>query len=475
MNDTHRRNVLARVSMLLGTLGGIATLIALAIDHRVAALCLFALTALVVAALLVYRRIGHRRLVHVSETGEDRFLSAINWDRIVRLDAMGHTGKIIYTQMEEHLKGLKLTKQPAIRVLTRAPIAETPSREKLISATGSQVEQRRSQGWNIQVHYYHTLPWLRGYVAHYRDGSRRAFIGFYMWGSAWRSLKGAYHVEAADSIQKPNPFTAVFLSWFDHFWGDGDLHTIVFDFDDTLFRTMSLQVEAWATAIERSLEGGILSPADVEPSRVAPALQDRAKLRRILREVFVERQMAEDILGYLLPNVDHERKERINQERFNIRARLMKDVQAFPGLAHLLNKIKDKFHFAIVSATSEKLIEAALANEGIPDCFSVILGKLSPAPEIENVSSKAVLLLKLCNLTGIPCERMVFVGDNNADYTAARQLGIPFIEARMAAVDAEVTTLVRYRSGDRQLSFNAYTNGSFENALMELFPGLALE
>jgi hypothetical protein len=46
---------------------------------------------------------------------------------------------------------------------------------------------------------------------------------------------------------------------------------------------------------------------------------------------------------------------------------------------------------------------------------------------------KATLMIKLSEIIGIPLGRMVYIVDNQTDYLASQQIGIPFIEARQAA------------------------------------------
>ena len=42
-------------------------------------------------------------------------------------------------------------------------------------------------------------------------------------------------------------------------------------------------------------------------------------------------------------------------------------------------------------------------------------------------------MIKLSEIIGMPLSRLVYIGDNNSDYLATRQLGIAFIEASQAA------------------------------------------
>ena len=65
------------------------------------------------------------------------------------------------------------------------------------------------------------------------------------------------------------------------------------------------------------------------------------------------------------------------------------------------------------------------------DLFLYIFGKREPVSGWESVARKARLLHKMESVIGVPFERMVYIGDNNGDFLAAKDIGIDFIEARI--------------------------------------------
>jgi len=475
-SDQVKTTFLSTFLKVLSVLSAVATLISFIRTYWLLGVHLAVFTILTWLAIWAYRRTVHRVAPGLVYGSEEPFLRGLNWDHVTQVSIIAHTGRSLYTAFDAFIRKERLSLPAAsVRVLTRSASSETRDRSRQIGVTSDEVATRRGNGLNIEHRFYHTLPWLRGYLIECDNKERKALIGFYRWSQAWTSEAAPFYVPVEDSEEQRDPLLELCHSWFEHHWGETDLHTIVFDFDDTLFRTMSIQVEAWASAIEARLKSKRLSANDLEAESVRPVAHDPVEFRKVLRNVFVTYEAAKDIMSFLLPNLSQDERDKLDADRFEERVRLTESAQPFTGVLEAIERLKSNYHLAIVSATSEKMISDALDRKHIRKHFSVVLGKLSDAPEIEKVSSKACLLLKLSNLTGVSFDRMVFVGDNQSDHLAARQVGIPFVESRVAAIEAGLSSFVRYDPGEKPTFFSSYTDDSLKTRLEEILSSIKIK
>jgi len=253
-----------------------------------------------------------------------------------------------------------------------------------------------------------------------------------------------------DTVNSPKPPALVLYSWIEQYWGKDEIHTVVFDFDDTLIKTRDVQVKAWAQVIVESLENHTIEGKNLSPKFQAWFHQKSVKaatdllLLDAVKDIFVDKQMAEAIAQEIFVDVPEETWRRINKKRFEIRERMMDKSELFAGVKDMLEKLHSHYNLAIISSTDEQLISNFLAAKGLLEYFPVILGKRDPSLEFERekIHHKASLLIKLSEIIGMPLSRLVYIGDNNSDYLATRQLGVPFIEARQAAKLADKVTLI---------------------------------
>jgi len=111
----------------------------------------------------------------------------------------------------------------------------------------------------VEHRYYSTTLPFRGVLAEHKSEGYSGFISFYDWSQ--RGSRSPFTTRdaanpAAFVIRKSNDQHAlldVYVSWFRHLWGRRNLHTLVFDFDDTLFTTTEAQIAAWLSAIRSCL------------------------------------------------------------------------------------------------------------------------------------------------------------------------------------------------------------------------------
>src|SRR5882724_3765834 len=90
----------------------------------------------------------------------------------------------------------------------------------------------------------------------------------------------------------------MFLSWFAHLWGKHRIHTLLFDFDDTLFLTTECQVDAWVEALQSAIDGKTFVRPDLAAD-IRKVIDRRADLTQRMTDIFIKRQQENEILRSL--------------------------------------------------------------------------------------------------------------------------------------------------------------------------------
>jgi phosphoglycolate phosphatase-like HAD superfamily hydrolase len=103
------------------------------------------------------------------------------------------------------------------------------------------------------------------------------------------------------------------------------------------------------------------------------------------------------------------------------------------------------------------------------DLFAYIIGRDVPSQKWRQMENKTQQFLRVSNMTGVPLERMVFIGDSNADYRSADQLGLHFIENRHNAIRLQLPrqSLIESLDPDGRL-FITGKAGDLSNVLAEM-------
>jgi phosphoglycolate phosphatase-like HAD superfamily hydrolase len=117
-----------------------------------------------------------------------------------------------------------------------------------------------------------------------------------------------------------------------------------------------------------------------------------------------------------------------------------------------IEKLSGHYRLVIVSAASEEMVHRVLLKHDI-GLFSYVFGR-NPTrvnQEWREVETKSQLFVRLSSMLGVPLERMVFVGDSEADYRAATQLGIPFIENAFNARGCGMESLITSSDGGHDI------------------------
>ncbi|WP_176399773.1 HAD family hydrolase [Novosphingobium sp. B 225] len=115
------------------------------------------------------------------------------------------------------------------------------------------------------------------------------------------------------------------------------------------------------------------------------------------------------------------------QELAEFRARytqiMTPDSSLFDGVFDGLAKLRDcGFTMAICSNKPQALCEKVLADTGLADHFSVVVGGMAPL----NPKPAPDLLEKTLADLGIAVTDCIFVGDSELDHAVAEQAGMPF-------------------------------------------------
>lgn len=383
-------------------------------------------------------RKGDFTFLELERKSEEDFLQHLKIDGLKDVFLIGHTGRNLLHSFDRLLEDHDYCCKPRVHILLRNPNSETLRRfSQVISALDNVVKKLRDEGCAVTVEFYECIPFVRAILCAYENGERDSFISFYHYLPRKKSKAWDRAIRVEDSLGKRNYLVEYVMDWFQSFSGKKGIHSIVFDFDDTLADTLNVQVEAWLTAVTEAVEHDGCALEYLDPS-IQHAFHDKRELFREIKRIFAEEQMADAIQKKIfsrLPAAESGKiLESVKSRRSLVRTTLTREkAKLFKGAAAMLKLLQEDYQLSVVSATSESLVRHILRENGVLPCFSDIFGKHGPKEGWENVESKSEQLIQLSKKTGAPLERIVFVGDSKGDYKAARQLKMKFIEARIQA------------------------------------------
>lgn len=391
---------------------------------------------------------------------DKEFLSSKTIDRAKRISILAHTGKSIYREVHSDLEPVRGNAEnlPEVRVLTRVPTAEGIGRHNLICGTVGLVINLSDKGVCADIRFYDALPSIRGIICEFENGKRTSFVSTYAWQKDWQTAETPnetlslqkqkkpaaekshaldHAIIVEDTKGNPAPVVKMLESWFDHYWGSDEIHTVVFDFDDTLVFSTDIQVDALADAIWESVEKKLIpAQAWVEPSLYAGI--DKEGLRNLLAEKFAFSKDINGILAAVLPHADSTTLAQLMERREERRYAYLDKAELLPGVDKAVQRLGNKYCLAIITLADETRIRKFMQDRGLKDHFAVVLGKKDPVPtRATRIHRRKVYLLpKLSQLLGIPLDRMVYVGDSDDDEQSALELGVDFIRARTADIQS---------------------------------------
>jgi phosphoglycolate phosphatase-like HAD superfamily hydrolase len=379
-----------------------------------------------------------------TSTAEAEYLDAVAFVRqadlstVVQMDVIAITGEVTLRPLCEALECTEdiHDNHLRMRVLLRSDSSSDAHRIEKKRGTRQSLQRLRQYmpKFDYELRGYSTVLPLCCVILLHDNGLYSAHLTLYDWHRSKRmtgreSHTMWYHVCRSVDVRN-EPLLSVFQSWFDRLWGKHKLHTLVFDFDDTLFRTTDIAVSAWATAVLKSRTDGWIGDDELSPM-ICAACADWEALLRAIKEIYLidgqERAMLERVFR-VQPS---EQRLRIFQDiRIEARERATLD-EAMPvaELTTHLQNLRSEYQLVVISATSEKTIKAVLEKHDL-DIFAYILGR-DIANEWKGLEGKTHNFIRAANMIGTPLERMALVGDSDADYRVTDQLGVPFIESRL--------------------------------------------
>ncbi len=473
-----------KISQLITTVSGISAILysVFIIDRNRLFFLLIALISGIILILFpVIINYLKKNLLKVKKQTEDKFYRSLDFSKINKILIIGHTGKEIYTRVHFQLEKLvKAGKDipTEISILIRSPYIEGSFRNDYIRDTinkTTSLQQDFAYRHNgkyknnkIDIRHYEAIPSIRGVLCQLKNNDSICFLSSYYWLENRKSKAYDFGYRIYYKF-KPKYFSEnLFESWFNYYWGNDEIHTIVFDFDATLVDSINIQIKAWIDVINSLVNNGNIKLNNLS-DEIINNFQTEEELASAIKKIYIKKQYADNIIKEIFVNLSDNQLININKKRYAFREKLMYKTRFFEDAINTLFELSKNYNLAIVSSTGERMISNYLSEYGhakgnIRNLFSIILGKFDPVLTLkhENIEHKAFLLQKISSLTGIPLSRVLLIGDNNSDYLAAKQLGVDFIECRASASSLKVESLI-----DKKI-INDYSNHSFFNNYKEL-------
>ena len=397
----------------------------------------------------------------------ENFYTQIDYEQISAIHIFAHTGAAImeplFSTLEESEEKRNILKQIHIRILMRNPKAEIGRRTTRIDQTVQRIRDYQKKGFNrMLLQFYEDLPTFRSIICTAKNPqspNRLGFLSFYYFPTATSvSRKYPRSLVVDENKTGPHHLVEVYESWFNYFWGknkakEQKIHTLILDFDDTIVNSHDIQVEAWLDLIEEAQTRYRLKPEDFK-APIRECLSHKDRLKNKVKAIFFQQQDAKLIFPEIFSPLDAETTDALQQRRFALREKKVREqslrLPLFSHCPETLVELAGKYNLIIVSATDENMIIDYLSAQRLPakiaggkenlyELFRYVFGKREPTFDWKNMKRKSQLIIKIINILGIPLERMVFVGDNNRDFTASMDIGIQFVEARLFAGEVQET------------------------------------
>lgn len=383
---------------------------------------------------------------------------------ITMIKILGHTGKSIFSALENFARlrhTAELHSAVHVHLLLREEGIETPKRREQIAIARRTIRRLNDDyGWlHVEIRFYTAIQTLRGAILELLGGGKYFYCSAYQWSLPLRTklAHGEPHAIKTSAVNwatvteldgkegKPEHLAELLTNWFDYYWGAGLIHTIAFDFDDTLIDTYNEKIEAWLSAITMTSKkfGNTYFRKDFLDTYPT---QHPAQFECLKTIVDTYPGKSEILLQIMEQNTPQEILTFMDSERASFRARALfphhktkAELTAhitnklFPGLRVSLEGLAWRgYSLAVASLTDEERIEKALEIANVP-CINTIVGSTEYRNrELQNyLAEKVYLLRKIANLAGVPVSRVLYVGDHHRDEHAALVVGASFIHARL--------------------------------------------
>jgi len=406
------------------------------------------------------------RDVYREQGFHDFMESVINDVDIESIDIIAHTGAVtverFFSEIDKN-KNIEASKrfkdEVSIRILLRDPEFENEDRSTSINRISRKIDNdyKGRRGYKVKKNFYHCMPVFNSVICNRgsdsekdvpRKGSRLGFLSFYHFPNEAGKSKAHESAFIIDERKMgDNEFIDVYDSWFEHFWGKSDdIHTIIFDFDDTIADSHDIQIDAWVETVLNAYKRHNLELDDFNQEFIDslghPGSLNRNRTRNEIARIFFEEQRSEHIFIRIFSIKDEKKKVAIFNERRRLRMGKMSDNKpdSFTGAVDVLDHLSRDYNIAVISDTYEEVINNFFDEEKLRDeerlrsKFTYIMGSeksVFDALDLDRIPGKGALLRKIVNIIGVPRKRLVYVGDSKYDYQACREVGIDFIEARL--------------------------------------------
>jgi phosphoglycolate phosphatase-like HAD superfamily hydrolase/transcriptional regulator with XRE-family HTH domain len=370
---------------------------------------------------------------HQERTGTDilSFISALDLPNVAEFSIFSITGELtvksFLTAIELHPWSSTNIK---CRILLRSPFSTNKRRGAAFGKTIANLQDFRARyhNFDFEVRTYSSSIPLHGVICRLGNGKHSGFLSSYVWTNLNSREIFSGHILRKHDIEGTDPSIGTYISWFEHFWGRHKIHTIILDFDDTLFETTRAQVEAWITAIRYGLDRRFLRLSDLQ-NQLSAVIYSEQDASTVMTKIFLHGQDEEGIIrGVFKRSISSKALEDIRPRRIAKREELTERyAKPISAVVSDVWELRNEYQLVIISATSESLINRVLRAKNL-NIFSYVIGREARRHEWQGIENKAQHFIRVSNMLGIPLERMVFVGDSDADFKAARQIGVHFIE-----------------------------------------------
>jgi phosphoglycolate phosphatase-like HAD superfamily hydrolase len=397
------------------------------------------------------------RLISNSSSYKD-FVEQLKINEFEEILIMVHTGKNSLEILRQKIMSCNDELKINIKILLKHPYSETTHRmvqiENHIRTFKYDLERKNC---SVNFRYYNGLPYFHAMFCKVKNSERyRSYISYYRWNE--------HKTEACQNgsvVDIKNELFLVTKSWFEHLYSKNNLHTIVFDLDDTIINSYDAQIKSWIYLIRsilKNLEGLGKFKQNLKPDIT------QQNIRQKIKTIFLKTTKTQERWKYLfddkLTSDDIQKMESI---RFKRRTLLtVSEATLFDECKNTIEALSRIYNLVIISSTNEEIVQKVLEKHHLSSYFSLYFGRNNQIGEWNSVEDKTPYLIKVSNLVGVPFDRIAFIGDSQIDYNAARQLNVKFIAANMIAKRLNRSSLITEHMG---LSIDSYQN----NCLLKMF------
>lgn len=385
---------------------------------------------------------------------------------VVMIKILGHTGRTIFSALDSfarlrHEAGLHDSVHA--HLLLRDEGVETSKRRDQITTAIKIIKRLNDQyEWlYIEFRFYSAIQTLRGAIVELDNGTKSTYFSAYHWhlpdpGMIGHAMSHPIKTKAVkwssiitkECQEKPehNELALLLENWFDYYWGPGIIHTVAFDFDDTIIDTYKEKIEAWVFAINETIKkyGPTIYFLPEFTLCYGPTENDKFKcVKNIVdkypgKDEILQQVLKDDTPSTIMDDLEKKRSSYRYNALFprnkteEVLSALINN-KLFHGVKSALERLNWRgYSLAIASLTDEERIEKALKIANIP-CIDTIVGKSQyKNRELSKyLPEKIFLIRKIANLAGIPVNRVLYIGDHHRDEHAANEVGASFIHARL--------------------------------------------